>query len=185
VAVWGGLLDARSRQKVTLVVDLGILAQSDIALAGAVVYCVVAEDVRKMRKQACIHSGNQEAVSEILQFLVKILAVLPLDHHSHSCEHRAVVEEPWDVNERAARLEVLVDRSHTDAVMIVADIPNGRIAMRSQEVLRAQTLALQPMRTWSPLPALPSLPDRFPNVLLQLRATASASLSRPFPTCPF
>ena len=49
---------------------------------------------------------------------------------------------------------------------------------------RAQTLAWQRMRTSSLLPALLSLPDLFPSVVLPLRATASASLSRPFPTCP-
>jgi len=170
---------------VTLVVDLCILALSGIALVEAVVYRVVVEDDRKMCNQACIRSGSQEAVSEILQYLVEIPRVLPLDRRSHSFGHLVVLEGPWDVDERAERMTVLVGRSHTDAVTMVEDIPNGRIVVQRQEGLRAQPLALHLMRTWSPLPASPSLPDLFPNVLLQLRATASASLSRPFPTCPF
>lgn len=114
----------------SLVVDLYILAPSGIALAEAVVSRVVAEDVRKMCKQACIRSGNQAAVSEILQYPVKVPEVLLLGRHSHSCGHLAVVGGPWDVDERAARLEVLVDKSHTDVLMMVVDSPSGKIVVR-------------------------------------------------------
>jgi len=168
-----------------VVVDLRILALSGIALAEAVVCRVIAEDVRKMCNQEGIRFGSQEAVSEILQYLVKILAVLPFgDRHSHPFGHQAVLEGPWDVDELAVLQRVPVDKSHMGVATMVADIPSGKIAVQQQEAFRAQTLALQSTRTWSRLPASPSLPDLSPNVLLPLRATASAFLSRPFPTCP-